>query len=566
MIIPYTLTLRPDETLYSYGARSCRVQAFILPREAMLQWLGSRSATLSPDLPTRLHALVSNWGTDAPFSNGKDCIERATIFPYHRPFMTVDQARRAEQCMLHGPGTGLKALIGRLANGFGANPPIRYCGQCFAEDAAANSPTYFRRAHQLPEVHACPFHGTVLSVIGTTSASSHKAVLWHPPEHEQGQKLELAPPRAIGYAKLSRDLLLSGLPAIPKQDLLSSYRRALEANGYLTDNGSIRLKRLTEAVRKHYRDFEGFEYANRLKSSETSPLFWLRDMLQRPLRTHHPVCHLLLIGFLFPTFAAFKKTLGATREERQRDPDAAPEERRGRALVMNDMHAAVLRTEISCRRAAAELSLSVNTVIKWRTQLGIEVHRRPKKVDSALRQSVSQALLDHVPIATIAANHQLSLPTVYRMCAAITNIHSERHSFQVAQARPRFRLNWMAAINADPGSSLNAVRARATKEFAWLYRHDRDWLRATNAHLATNRGTVQTSRRGRVDWPRRDQALAAKARSIADRLHQIARRGCSKSAVLRVLGCEAMFRFRMNKLPLLSKVLSDYSKPRSQTL
>lgn len=106
--------LLPDECLYSFLQRIWTLNAFTLPRQFMVLLFGCDSHIPVLDLPTGLDALQRTLGERSPFKSADDLIDRATLYPYHRPFLSASRNTRLVHLFRGTGGQGVKTLLGRV--------------------------------------------------------------------------------------------------------------------------------------------------------------------------------------------------------------------------------------------------------------------------------------------------------------------------------------------------------------------------------------------------------------------------------------------------------------------
>lgn len=135
-LISYVPILLPDELLYSFLGRLTVHNVFTNPREYLRMLFGNRYILPSVDLPTCLSSLQRTLGRQSPYKSMDHMVDAATLYPYHRPFLTAERHDRVLSILLNGGGKALKVLLGRVANRFRASPPLRYCPVCQREDIA----------------------------------------------------------------------------------------------------------------------------------------------------------------------------------------------------------------------------------------------------------------------------------------------------------------------------------------------------------------------------------------------------------------------------------------------
>jgi hypothetical protein len=206
-------TLLPDELLYSLLGRLAAINVLGPSKRRMYQLFGSKNVIPSRDLPTQLQLLHYRLGPNSPWESAAELIETGTIYPYHRPFFMPERHRSIEKIMLFGGGKGLKSLMGRLANRFGANPRLRHCSLCVQSDIATYGAPYWHRAHQLPGIISCYKHQINLVPHDELLAGSDKQRLILAPCHDVPSVVQQSDAPQVAFANLSRDLLEARMPA-----------------------------------------------------------------------------------------------------------------------------------------------------------------------------------------------------------------------------------------------------------------------------------------------------------------------------------------------------------------
>ncbi|MDP3922683.1 MAG: TniQ family protein [Hydrogenophaga sp.] len=143
----------PDEVLYSWVGTLIRRNALSINQWASRLLLGGKMRTLSMDLPTGLAHLNEVLGPFSGITSASDLIDRTTLYPYHRPFVDASRDSIITNVMLRSdlPGSGLKTLLGRVANRFGAHTRLRFCPVCVATDIERFGEGYLPS----PDVNRC---------------------------------------------------------------------------------------------------------------------------------------------------------------------------------------------------------------------------------------------------------------------------------------------------------------------------------------------------------------------------------------------------------------------------
>ncbi|MEJ1937923.1 TnsD family Tn7-like transposition protein, partial [Nostoc sp. NIES-2111] len=235
------------------------------------------------------------------------------------------------------------------------------------------------------------------------------------------------------------------------------YLDAARALGFGTRRGRIDVRMIAGEIRREFDDFQGFEHQGRLLATAAHPLAWLRPLFDQPERSLHPVCHLLLIEYLFGSVAAFKTACSADASTlkgapqlpvMQAESETRPTDVRSisprsspsaRELVLRD-------PSLSCRQVATQVGLSVTTVVTWRRAHGIPIRERRKRLHPSVIDKVLEALESVSSTAAVAAETGVSLSSVYRILAQhpmairrrLCKIDSEQTSLR--------RARWVSAV------------------------------------------------------------------------------------------------------------------------
>lgn len=569
--VAYAPPLLPDELLYSWLARVAALNAMGAPRDVLKLLFGCRTLVPSVDLPTRLLSMAHRLGGWLPFTTLDELLEGGTLLPYHRPFLTAESHSRVRHSLLHGNGKGLKTLMGRVANRFGAHPALRSYPGCSADSWSRYGSLYWMRRHQLPGVNCCAIHGVLLQ--GTPlQARTHRHRLLLPKAAPRTEHTVLADARQLRFAQLSQDLVDGALPVIAPVQRAATYRAAALAMGYGTRRGRVEFPALADALRRRFDDFEGFDHQGRLLSTAAQPLGWLRPLFDKPQRSLHPICHLLLIEFLFGSVAAFKAACATCNPAPQAghleelclahtarasggagaaEAHASPSEQ---AIEHDDI---LCDPSLSCREVAARIGKSVTTVVAWRRARAMPIRERRKSLHPTVIDRVLKATGSLCSLPAVAARTGVSLSSVYRILAQYPATPRPRQDASDIAQGPLRRERWVAALRAcgkEGMGPVTAARARAGADYAWLYRHDRVWLAATTLK-AEPPSQHRNYGPSRVDWVRRDadlcQLLQQQLGIFRDELSP---RRVTKTRLMRPLG-ETMVRRNLGQLPQLAALL-----------
>lgn len=548
-VLSYAPSYQNDELLYSWVGWAIKLNALGSPRYVAERLFGDRYAMPVPDLPSRLQTLHSRLDRMSPAQSANDLIFNTTLFPYHRSFLTPSRAQSLHQTMLSTDGRGIKTFAGRVANRFGARHELRFCPTCLAEDHSKSLRPYWRRRHQLPGVWCCLQHRCMLVPLSRTTSLS-RGEFWLPDKFAYSQiKPSKCTDQQLWFAKISARLLDVSPYPIPPLIRRAVYRTAIASIGCSSSRGAPDCEALARSIRAHYSNFVEFEHQSRLLATDRYPLAWLRTAVDRPERSLHPICHLLLIGFLFPTFDAYLERLQQF-DIIVTDPVTQNKERDRARLSTDDMKL-MLDTTLSCRTVAARIKLSTNSVVLARRDLGLHSKLRPKLLRGDKLRVILHDLQGGKDLQSIATVHEISLISLYRLLRMHPEVADQRRKM-IQELNLAWRRDlWEAALHSAGKRGISGAREREGATYAWLRRHDHEWFKY---HKPERRSIAVR----RVDWGARDSAVLNSLSGLAE--HHLSfpnRPRMSQTYWLKLLGKENMIRRNLKNLPLTSGLLSE---------
>lgn len=539
--LPYTPSHLEDEALYCYLGRVDAYNCAGSSRRFLRSVFGDSKAISSADLPSNLAAMLERWPEISPYPTIAEVVERTTQYPYHRPFMPAERWRELVVRATHGHGPSLKTWLGLVAQRFSATASFRSCVECDRLAWDDQGVLYWHRAHLLPGVLVCPVHRTPLLQHLVQSEDSARSALRLPPMTgtpivvDRRSMASLTTFAMSSFEALtSKDLSLTG-------DLcIGTYLARLKEMGLCNPTGRPKWQRISSLLLAANDSFRGWAVGDRITDRTGPVLSWLYALLQRPERLAHPLTHIVLIDFLFGSFAAYA---AAAKARSASAPDSLAS-----STSEDDTAAAsaISNCDVSCRAAAMELGLSVSTVVKRRRVLGLPIAERRKSLTPDRLSHVQQRLSAGAPAAQVAKEARLSLSSVYRIRACMVFSLPQEEGVSGAKVVHGYRRRWL-----NTGLLSASVRQRRVLDgapYAWLYRHDRDWLIAGPGHAPAS--TTGKKRLSRIDWDKRDVNYARRIEATSSGQRDRApRRRLSISALMRAAAPQTSLRAQLYRLP-----------------
>ncbi len=509
----------PDESLYSLIAHFHALRGHRHSGRSLAEMFGVRHAVAGVGLPSRVGTLARRLDPDSLAYSADQMIEKLTLFPYFSFFLTNAQTARLRRWMLRSDGSGLKVGIGLVAQGLGACEPLRHCSVCRHVDFACYGRPYWHRSHQLPGIRVCHRHGTLLTEVTSPANGCARHLLLYPSVNNKLPMLSYrvvphgdafaANGRAMQLALWSKQLLHAQQRPPTPRAVKNAYVRQLIDIGLATPSGRVRQQQLAQRVLNFHHHFNYLIGGQLLAQRKDEILPWVTRLVRTRKNAQHPLRHLLLAMVIFPSWEQFEAALFRARElQIQNKPVSSS------TAIELQVKNLLSKERMPLRQAARRLGLSVATIRVHAESLGFPIAVRPKHIDREKTAAVRKRLRQGDPIENISRVFLISSVSVNRILRAdpVTRSHRERTLFLQERSLRRDRLT--KTISKQSLQDRQAIRSRAIKDVAWLYRHDQAWLQLCLANYPAS----QRIRAPRVDWKKRDAELLGQLQISRQRL------------------------------------------------
>jgi hypothetical protein len=541
-----------DELLFSRIARYAFLIGEDVSARVLDRLVDNRMQAVASGLPCGLSQLESYF---FPNCSTAELLVESTHAPYFWPFLLDTQRVKLKASMLGTRSHAVKFSLGIVASRIGAENSLRFCPDCRRSEEAAGIAVW-HRAHQLPGILVCHVHGsTLFDASHVAKKSRHRLFLPrdvvdarpYPTVQERHRRA------LIEVARFSASMLFASLLPIERDQLRSAYSAQLRGLGLLTPMGSTRQARLAEVLRSRWESLVDLPSYQWLRTEN-----WYSSLLRNRAASMHPLKHLLFCRALDlnPSELMLRamtspKPEAATRPRRAQHASAKDEAvDRCVDLVVKGM---------SCRAAAAATGIDVQTVILAVSRSGVAVSRRPKRVDQDLTASIRDAIRAGEALRTIALRLSVSNCTVWRALVSDSVLEAAWNEARCRLSRDAHREKWLRLLSDELGCSIKELRARDGGTYAWLHRHDRDWLSST----VLARIRIATPAPPRSDmWIAKDFRLAIAVKTLAATISTTwpLNGRASRSRLLRELSCEAALTKHPERFPLLLGALARHSE------
>jgi hypothetical protein len=497
-----------------WGNRSASETAYIL--------FGHRHAGTHHDFPSALDAFALRTG--GLLGQAEDVALSRTLLSFYRSFSSAGQIDDCLQMMRSKSVVHLKFRLGLLTSRFRANHPLKACPSCMAQDLSNTGWAYWHLEHQYPGVWLCELHWEPLHE-ATVKSTGVGRFSWCLPDGVNLKREWL--PAANGFAALTAlsevtlQLVrqerghgwLSGANVVPVM------REQISQNGWLTQNGNLRMTALTPSYFNWCQELRGPAELQSLPASEPEAAAQIARLLS-PWRTGtHPIRVLVALSWLFKDANSFLSTYDKVHASNipltppdDLYSDTVPMDVSDREICKSSL-VALIKNGMSATAAAKEAGVDVGTAMAWAAQAGIQIPRRPKTLTAAIQTALRRDLILGAEKAAAASAHSLSVQAVTRFLRTEPGLHQAWHDAKTRNALLKARTAWSAAVATHGHLGVKWLRAMDPSIYAWLYRNDRAWLQGQLPRRVT-----RSEMPLRVKWDARDLELSSAVEQTLEKL------------------------------------------------
>jgi hypothetical protein len=470
--------LTPGETLFSWCARYHRLSGNVHAAESSLQLFGDKRAGLRHDFPSHLDSFAQI--TDGLLGDTALLARERTLLGFFSPFL--DEYRNASALtMMRGSSVArLKNSLGVLPSRVGAVHPLKACRACMAADLREFEVTRWHIELQWPSVWVCRRHATVLQMFRNLKElkSLRRYILpedvgdaeWLAFEVKRDKKKVL---RRV--AEFSDALIAGNGTHFNAAIIRYAAIKAAAARHWVASDGSLRFQEVREAFADYYRGLEVLPGFTNLTTIEKESGGLLGLMLRRYEGTRHPSKQIMMLAFFFDSPDDFYEAYRHASIEMDKGKASEYGVPLNRAWRI-DLRRVVEQDNKSLSQAARELDVPLAQVVRCANKDGIEYHRRPRVLSIELQEKIRRLVAQGRSRDEIVRESGVKASFLRAYLArnpAIREVLRSRHSMNELSMR---RDNFLLLINQNKGVPISHVKRFPKNGYAWLLRHDREWL------------------------------------------------------------------------------------------
>lgn len=508
----------PDETLYSLCCREHRVSGNTSHADTCISlfdhpYVGSRT-----DFPARLDALTRN--SKGVLGSPQEIIYNHSVLPFFLHW----QSEQFKSQILHAAlASSTKAVVstkyrlGLMSSSFPSRLPLKACSACINVDVEKYSTPYWHLSHQYPGVWYCKVHKLLLQE-HLIDPELFRIKMWQLPSLNT-----LLPINMEGHTLINAEALTSisrlssiceaygRLPleiSLDQETLLKTHYEALESLA-LRANSKLLLTELSHSYCLAIRDLVNIPELSVLPLTAQEAKSQLATLFKKRASNTHPLRHLCFVYFLYGSWEIFWKAYNINLIKNYPTSALRASVRTVFASkTTSDLSARILalKNTIQCssKEAANILGVNIETLIIHAERCGVPYPKRPKKLTPLIRASILNEFGKCIDLQKISDLYQVSIKTLKTLLRANPEIYlihrTEKHKTLIESYRQRWSLN----IKLHTNESVRGLRKLDSQAYTWLYRHDRNWLKAINK----TRTIITTNNRLSL-WQTRDTALLA---------------------------------------------------------
>lgn len=430
-LLPFVPSFFGAETLYSWSARYHLLSANKRPTKSSEDLFQSRQAGLRHDFPFCLSRLCKTTG--GLLGPAQTILNERTMFGFFAPFLDAVVREKIAGQMLGDQVCDLKRSLGLMASRVGAKHPLKACRECVKDDIKRYGAPTWKMEHQWPTVWICRIHGIYLKAVDgrLMRKDSRKWILpdeltaadWAPMPRRRKSAAKL-----LHLANVSIDVAESFKNGMDPNLLRSAYFLGLKTKGLLATDGSIKFQRFRESFTALYSGLSEVPGLGIVLDAEREHGGFL-GLLTRQFQGHrHPLKHVLLIAYLFPSAKEFGEVYHELRSDREAFADH--DCRRNRKINQEwkiQLQRLVEIESISVSAAARSLMIPLPQAIRFVRQEGISYEKKPRVLTPEVKKGLENLAFQGLSYAEMAATLKIKKSLVRSFFASETALRVSWH-------------------------------------------------------------------------------------------------------------------------------------------
>ncbi len=546
----------PNETVFSYASRFHRLSGNPSPSLTAHMLFGHAKRGYQHDLAAGLGELTKALPhLGAP----EDIATTRTLLSYYLPFQNKKNTELAIDALCGEKVGGLKYQLGILTSRIGSNHPLKACSRCISEDIEEFGVGYWHLDHQYPTALICLKHDSILRSEYSKSSGSGR-FRWMLPDEtnfaDSSESLASTPEhRKLTQLSLRLAALTPSFVFDPEV-LTRAIRGRMEQFGLSRGAHQINQNRTAEGYLYALQNLQDHWSLRRLPRTSTAVKKQIVPILRNAATTKSPVKQLTVLLWLFESWEDFWESY--TEHRLDPPPDELQYSLPEQTQRFDAQFVELVQQGMSITAAAKRMGISVSTAQRNAAARELQVHRRPKRIRGSLEVDLIQKLELGTGKKDCADDLGISVTSINRYLALHPSLKEKWSVIRFEAARSDQRRHWRFSIQQH--GLVKDARAHAKSTYAWLYRHDREWL--TNFNEGNKKPPKGNN--SRIDWQSRDQELHSQLLETYRRL-VVAGKSPTQNSIKQI--CESVpslgpYVSKLDRLPKTNKVVQLHITPK----
>jgi Tn7-like transposition protein D/TniQ len=470
------------ETIYSWCATVHRKACSMSATGISQALFGSPNAARLHDFPCFLDELQTRTG--GLVGNSADLALKHSLLGYFLSFTPEDRGGALLKGVMQGSVSDIKMRLGIPASGVGGYHPLKCCSQCIERDVDELGWPIWHLSHQLPSVLVCREHQRPLVLHWDDVTPVHRREWIRPSAERSAQRIEipiandLTLQLLLQLADVSEQAAAVRPGTFLSEKLSQTYQRWAKSNSAQSSGGSIRHPVMVKALSNAFDPI-----CNTLTSMGPAACkLQLGAIIGAVSRSKpkpvHPLKHLVLIACMFGNWDTFLSAYTDESQEGsgQEEVDPAFSRNVSDEDLAAQLAQLVREENFSIRQASAELGVSTSTGVRWAKIHGLDFTPRTRNLTVQYLDSVREQLRAGKEKMDVIAATSISSVSLNRLLSSEPALRQQWLSAKLERYRRENRIRFFSVLKEHPGVPVWLLRKLPNTGWAWLYRHDREWL------------------------------------------------------------------------------------------
>lgn len=554
-----------NELLYSIVARYHFYSKNIDLKDTLVDLFETPNVIPTVYFPSRLNQLCNQLSLKNIY-NPEYLINNHTLFPVYRPFISTKAANKIKKDMKNGDGKGIYTKIGVVAGSICKKDGLSYCPKCAVEQKQRLGEPYFMCIHQVQGVIVCPIHGCLLKQYYEkfTDVSRIEFIRMKYEFLDLQQQFEKDTNIDTHFRNIAANiyhLYDNSLSDWNQKKVHNQYLNYIDKKKLSTFSGNVRQTNLFEEFTTHY----GKNLLTKLECEidNDNEYNWLKVITRKPGRAVHPLRHMLLIQFLSNNIQEFFHSY-STKARPFGD---------GPWYCLNPV-SDHFQCKVVTRCTITIDSKSRQPVGTFTCGCGFKYSRKgPDKCESdkykvgrikefgtvwedkliyyltrrsyGIRELAKVMRCDPKTIVKFAERFQLRDKLAGKMTILKENDCQRKNN--PTELEKIYKGDIQDYIKKNQACTITQARTALKKQFAWLYRHDKEWLQnvfSLKLHSSKNDCSKK------VDWNERDKQILIRVIEVQKTLKESERPvRITLSLLGKKSGLSAILEKKLDKIP-----------------